>query len=138
MLMGSHNICKWTETETNNEGWSREVVREFNPNRPDPTRATALFEVVSVQQHLSSYNRSSGVYFEYTIVVQRMDGNRERIRYTRGCDSRVPPMPILSTPTPIEDLQSKLDAGEKFSPEEIRALVREIGYHRADRPASYL
>ena len=89
LLLGAGNDMHWTRKETRPGGWHREVKEVLATASCDPTRATAQFQVVSVKKVPPSdpgfTGRDAGYGGGTTITVKRLDGNGERIQYTRGC-----------------------------------------------------
>ena len=70
-------------------GWYRDVVHRVDTSEDDPSRATSRFLVTSVKRVPPSdpgYNgRDAGYGGGTQVIVKRLDGNSERILYTRAC-----------------------------------------------------
>jgi hypothetical protein len=89
LLAGEGGIVHWTKEETKPGGWHRKVPMEITTAASDPSRATSRFEVVSVKKVPPSdpgfFGRDAGYGGGTEIIVRRIDGKGERIRYTRAC-----------------------------------------------------
>lgn len=89
LLFGKGGPHEWTKHETKPGGWKRDIKMKLDVDASDPTRATSKFKVVSVKKEpvsTGSYGgRDDGYGGGPVITVKRLDGNGERIRYTRRC-----------------------------------------------------
>lgn len=101
LRVGSGGVVTWTETETQDGGWTRKLTREFCTYRPDPSRANAEYVVIS---------RDAGFDGVLKVVIKRLasdgsfDPNGEEIEFTRRCCDNTDitsPTTVLRRMTPV-------------------------------------